>query len=71
MEWIVQEEVSNLYCKKCGYSFVIKPDMIYWDEKGYGYSTKLCRCPECNTSIIIEYYEDHGLDINKDTRWYI
>ena len=43
---------------------------IIWDEKGLGYSTKLCQCSECKTLNIIEYYEDCSLDINKDTRYY-
>lgn len=55
-------------CIKCGYKW--HPDKIYWDEKGYGYSVKLCNCPECNTPNVIKYYEDHGLDLNKDTRWF-
>lgn len=55
-------------CKKCGSK--IKDAKIIWDEKGLGYSTKLCQCSECKTLNIIEYYEDCSLDINKDTRYY-
>ena len=64
------QEEHNIYCIKCRTKHIIKPEQTFWDEHGYGYSTKLCKCPTCNNIIILEYYEDHGLDINKDTRWY-
>lgn len=64
------QETEQLVCIKCGQVWKPHKDDYYWDEKGYGYSAKLCNCPECNTPKIIKYYEDHGLDLNKDTRWF-
>lgn len=57
-------------CKKCGFRWLMDDEDIYWDENGYGYSTKLCDCPSCNTPNIIKYNEDCSLDLNIDTRWY-
>ena len=65
-----QHNIKRIKCRKCHNVWHPEKDKIYWDEKGHGYSTKLCNCPECNTVNIIEYYEDRGLDINKDTYWY-
>ena len=41
-----------------------------WDESGYGYSTKLVKCPECGQINIIGYVEDDGFDVNYDLRFY-
>ena len=58
-------------CKKCGSSFKFKPDECFWDEKGYGYSTKLVRCSECNCINVIEHVEDYGFaKMNTDRRLY-
>ena len=57
-------------CKKCGFKWWAIKEEEYWDENGYGYSTKLCNCPSCNTPKVIKYYEDCSLDINTDTRWF-
>lgn len=66
-----QDLQEALICKRCGCRIIINDNKnIIWDENGYGYSTKLCRCHGCNTLNVIEYYEDCSLDINKDTRWY-
>jgi len=57
-------------CRSCKTKIILKEVPQWWDENGYGYSTKLCQCPECNEIIIVEYNEDPSLDINKDTRWF-
>ena len=57
-------------CKKCGFKWWMNEEDEYWNEQGYGYSVKLCDCPECGTPKIIKYYEDCSLDLNTDTRWY-
>ncbi len=66
------EEVNQeiLICRKCGYRWKVSNEIIYWDEHGLGYSTKLCNCEKCNTPNVMEYNEDCSLDLNKDTRWY-
>jgi len=42
----------------------------WWDEGGYGYSAKLCKCPRCGTIQYLEIVEDKGLNINNDLRFY-
>lgn len=66
MEPLVQDKE----CKKCKTTFSYKPEDTWWDEKGYGYSTKLCRCPECGCINVIKHDQDVGLDINSDSRYY-
>jgi len=57
------------HCKKCGNAFEIKD--TYWDETGYGYSTKYTVCPVCGCRVIVAYLEDPGIDVNNDERFYI
>lgn len=56
-----------LTCEKCNNTAMMP---TWWDEHGYGYSTKLAQCPQCGNIIIIKYIKDHGLDINNDIRYY-
>lgn len=55
-------------CIKCGN----KLDMTkyWWDEGGYGYAAKICRCPWCGTVQYLEVIEDICLDVNNDERYY-
>jgi len=57
-------------CKKCGKSFNYSLKDAYWDEKGFGYSTKLIKCPNCSCNNIIKIVEDEYLDVNNDERFY-
>lgn len=62
---------NNCTCKKCGSSFVFKPDECFWDENGCGYSTKLVHCVECGCVNVVEYIEDYGFSkTNTDRRLY-
>jgi hypothetical protein len=61
---------EGLICKQCESYIEIQNVKIIWDEKGSGYSTKLCQCPNCKTLNVIKYYEDCSLDLNKDTRYF-
>lgn len=62
---------NNCTCKKCGSSFIFKPDEVWWDEQGYGYSTKLVRCSKCNCVNVVNHIEDYGFNkINVDRRIY-
>lgn len=33
----------------------------YWDYSGYGYSTKLARCPECGKIKVLKVVEDYWM----------
>lgn len=57
-------------CKKCDVIFTYTSDEVWWDEKGYGYSTKLVKCPYCGCINVIQYNEDYGNDVNNDERFY-
>lgn len=57
-------------CSSCG-EFEVKHDNIWFDEKGYGYSTKLTKCPHCGRIVILGYKEDYGFSrLNIDERYY-
>ena len=60
----------NLKCKKCKENFVYHPKDTYWDDNGYGYSVKLIKCPFCGCINVVKYYEDRGLYVNYDNRYY-
>ena len=49
-------------CKKCAHSIDLNLINAFWDETGYGYSTKLCVCPECGSYVVIKYEEDNWLN---------
>ena len=58
-------------CKKCNENFVWFPNDAWFDESGYGYSTKLVRCTHCNTINVIGYIEDMAMQkLNRDKREY-
>ena len=61
---------NHKVCSKCREDFVYKPEETFWDEKGYGYSTKLVLCPYCKHPNVIKYSEDISFDVNKDRRFY-
>lgn len=63
-------EQSNAHCKSCDSDFVYTPDMTWFDEHGYGYSTKLTKCPFCKKIVVVKYYEDSWFDVNNDERFY-
>lgn len=55
-------------CQKC--NAWLKEEDFFWDESGFGYSTKLVKCRECGAITVIKIIEDKGLDVNKDKRFY-
>ena len=57
-------------CKSCG-EFKVQPENVWFDEHGYGYSTKLTRCPHCGKVVVVKYIEDYGFsNLNTDRRLY-
>lgn len=65
----VEKLSYDAICRSCGIIH-IQPENIWFDEQGYGYSTKLTKCPHCGKIIILGYIEDYGLDVNIDERFY-
>lgn len=57
-------------CKKCKTEFSFTSEDTWWDEKGFSYSTKLTRCPECGCINVVKHVEDYGADVNVDERFY-
>ena len=50
---------------------MFKPDECFWDEKGYGYSTKLVQHKDCGCINVVEHVEDYGFSrLNTDVRLY-
>lgn len=60
----------NLTCTKCSEDFIYKPEEAFFDDHGFGYSTKLVKCPYCGQINIIKYYEDRSMKLNRDSRYY-
>lgn len=60
-------EKTKLKCNSCGKE--CGQENIIFDDKGYGYSTKLLVCPNCKKIQILKYYKDK-MDINHDNRYY-
>lgn len=56
-----RNDESLAICKKCGKIIRYSENDISWDYKGYGYDTKLIKCPCCNTPNILNYIEDRWL----------
>lgn len=54
----IEEEAK---CYKCGRLFFYEDKDTFWDESGYGYSTKLVKCPYCGTYHVVKYVEDRWL----------
>lgn len=66
----IEQQVSyDVSCISCG-DFNVQPENTWFDEKGFGYSTRLCKCPQCGKVVIIEYIEDYGCNLNNDERFY-
>lgn len=62
---------SIVQCKKCNKKYQYDLNKIEYDNSGYGYLTKLIRCPYCGKVKIIKHIEDKSLDVNNDERFYI
>ena len=69
-EDILEVKHKSAICKNCG-GFKIQPENVWFDEKGFGYSTRLTKCPHCGKIIILEHIEDYGFSkLNTDRRLY-
>lgn len=68
-EYINSNNASTVcnHCKR----LILKPDNVWFDEKGTGYSTLLGQCPHCKGIVVLKYIEDISLDVNNDKRFYI
>ena len=64
------EKALEHICSKCGQAFSYVRKDTYFDDKGYGYSTRLIGCPHCNTINVLKYYEDQSMKLNNDSRYY-
>lgn len=67
---VTQKQQNSGHCKACDSDFVFEPDKAWYDESGYGYSTKLTRCPYCNKIVVLKHIEDKSLNLNFDERYY-
>lgn len=61
---------NDAICKGCGFNFWYENKEAYFNDKGYGYSTKLIKCPSCGRPVILGYYEDRSMKLNNDSRYY-
>lgn len=57
-------------CKKCDTWFEYDQHEVMFDDKGYGYSTKLVKCKHCGCLNVVHYYEDRAMKLNNDSRFY-
>ena len=56
------ESKQLVICKKCGRHIDYSEEDAYWDESGYGYSTKLVDCDGCGCPNVLKYKEDRWLN---------
>ena len=65
-----QRNKNGATCNSCG-GFKVQPENVWFDEQGFGYSTKLTKCPYCGQVIILQHIEDYGFSkMNTDRRLY-
>lgn len=61
---------QSAVCESCG-GFKVQPENVWFDEHGYGYATKLTKCPYCNRIIVLKHIEDVGFSkLNTDARYF-
>jgi hypothetical protein len=54
-----ESKVNYMVCAKCGHVIEYCNSDTWWDYSGSGYDTKLVKCTECNTPMVVEYeYDD-------------
>ena len=51
----------DVVCTSCQQEYDVESSKVWWDENGFGYSTKLSRCPKCGHINIIMYIEDEWI----------
>ena len=56
---------KKITCIQCGNQIDYDDQDCFWDDHGYGYSTKLVRC-ECGQLNIVKYKMDKWLEIDLD-----
>lgn len=61
--------MDELKCKKCKRNFKFSKEQTYWDEKGYGCSTKLVNCPHCNCPNVVKISVDRWLRKLNNNGW--
>lgn len=66
----MNSEQNNAFCKKCKTDFIFLPHEAFWDDHGYGYSTKLVKCPYCGQVTVVKHQIDRSLNMNNDKRYY-
>lgn len=59
--YVTMDKINDCKCNKCNRWFSYKDQDTFWDESGYGYSTKLVKCPYCGAYHVIKYVEDRWL----------
>lgn len=67
---INNEQALEHICAKCKKQIIYYKKDTYFDDAGYGYSTKLVTCLNCNTPNVIKHYEDRAMKLNNDSRFY-
>ncbi|MCR5421991.1 MAG: hypothetical protein K6E98_13410 [Lachnospiraceae bacterium] len=60
--------MDNILCSLCNNEIDMEKSL--WDESGYGYSTKLLKCPQCGIIYILKYIEDENINLNYDLKYY-
>ncbi len=64
------EKERHKKCIKCKEDISYKNSETFWDENGFGYSTKLIKCKNCNCINVIKHIQDKSMELNNDKRYY-
>ena len=60
----------DVKCSSCCKTNTYDNSEVFYDDHGYGYSTKLVKCKSCGRINIVRYYQDRAMKLNNDSRFY-
>lgn len=63
-------QLKTMECSSCHKEYIYDDSEVFYDDYGYGYSTKLVTCKCCGKINIVRYYEDRAMKLNNDSRFY-
>lgn len=63
-------QLKTIECSSCHEEYMYDSTEVFYDDHGYGYSTKLVKCKYCGKINIIRYFDDRAMKLNNDSRFY-
>lgn len=63
-------QLKSIECSSCHNMYMYDDSETFFDDHGYGYSTKLVKCKCCGKINIVRYYQDRAMKLSNDSRFY-